>query len=684
MGDIHRFDEVVGLSKRGTIVGFDAKKGMLKVQLFNTSAIQGKPKPIDVPAPHSMFYNNGLFIGTSPHIGTPVVVSQGSGNQYYFVSFLAENQNYVPSLKPGELLIKSNNLTKIVLTLDNDVFIGSNNNNIHINTDSNYISTNFYEEFNFTQSSRKINGLIKRDKIINDNCPQSLKLEDDSYNSKYYVIGLDPSLDVSLTSTNDKIKNPPLVENREITYEFQYDANILDDLNESNTYSKSGTQTPIYSSPNRRQSRADTLSLSLVAPNFLMETVKGTVVDIFGNILDINRYPLPINENKTTLRNQDKKSAFLKIKELERKSIAYHFELNARKDPSINIASKNSDPLNNDNNIWARNRSRFFLDIDKEGQFKLNVPCSSDTGNIPLLTRYENYSTTLPDDNNNPNKLIFMDNNLDIQQDSFASPTIDLTGDKPVISDITKNRGSIEIKDGSISGSPQDRITKKNIKHGTAYHDILQTCYLHTTSDYLNYQNDEFDGADPSNLTININKIPKLKNIVQKILYTSGAPVNADGTSPTVGGRSGCINFDGSIELNIGANTSDRQSMWLDTAGGIVANIGRDLNNISAAVSLNGDLLLQVGGVGVNGDKRFKKQNNDVNGAAVDIRVLRNKGQATLIRIDDEGIKVLTPGNMVFHSEGGMRLTSDTSIFIESENVTIQGRSVLKEFGGSV
>ena len=42
---------------------------------------------------------------------------------------------------------------------------------------------------------------------------------------------------------------------------------------------------------------------------------------------------------------------------------------------------------------YGRQRSRFFIDIDKEGQFKLNVPASSEKGNVPILTRYENYST---------------------------------------------------------------------------------------------------------------------------------------------------------------------------------------------------------------------------------------------------------------------------------------------------
>jgi hypothetical protein len=62
--------------------------------------------------------------------------------------------------------------------------------------------------------------------------------------------------------------------------------------------------------------------------------------------------------------------------------------------------------------------------------------------------------------------------------------------------------------------------------------------------------------------------------------------------------RSGQVNLDGSLELNIGANTIDRQSLWLDTAGGIVGNVGRDLNNNSLILGMDGNAFVQVGSNG--------------------------------------------------------------------------------------
>ncbi len=99
-------------------------------------------------------------------------------------------------------------------------------------------------------------------------------------------------------------------------------------------------------------------------------------------------------------------------------------------------------------------------------------------------------------------------------------------------------------------------------------------------------------------------------NVVSKIIYVGGDKANA-------GGRSGQINFDGSLELNVGANTVDRQSLWLDTAGGIVANVGRDKLNRSMIMGMDGDCFIQVGGYGVSTDSRFGSEDNGFRGRSI-------------------------------------------------------------------
>jgi hypothetical protein len=670
--------EKVGLVTKGWIDSYNPDTNTLFVKL-NNSPITSRNPAHPVPAPHSLFYNNGLFIGSLPVPGTPVAIAQGSGGQYYYVSALIENLPKLPDLESNTLLISANATTKITLDTSYNVKIGSDANGIHLNTDYGYFSHNYDSQNSFTQASRHVIGAVKRDLTINTNFDQNTKLENDDYDPYYTVIGLDPST-TATSILSSPSKNPPFVEDREMVYEFEYDTDITDDLTESSFYGPKGAAN-IVPPPtlNRRTSRADTLSLTLAAPNYLMETIKGTVVDIFGNILDLNRNPIPVGQGQNTINANISKNAaksFLSIKELERKSVAYHFEINARKD----LTGQNGQislPDINSNADYARNRSRFFFDVDKEGQFKLNVPASSEVGNIPLLARYENYSTFSTDDNSNPNQLTFIKDKKDIFLDSFAAPIATPTTD--IGFRFSDARGSIQLVDGSVANSaPLDRITSSDIgepthiMHGTVYHDILQTCYVNQNNAFIDY------GYGGSVVPIDLSAITPLTNVVSNTIVTSGPKANS-------GGRSGSINLDGSLEFNIGANTIDRQSLWIDTAGGVVGNFGRDLNGRSAMLNMNGDVFMQVGGWGVTSDSRFQNVNNEHRGGTLDIRVIDDNGKASIVRFDNKGnVTIMSHGNMQIFASQSMTISANQNITIDCETLTLQERMVLKGTGGSI
>lgn len=672
----NRLNEQVGLLRRGWIDSYDPNSNLLYIKLNNSPVTSNNPAH-PVPAPHSMFYNNGLFIGSQPYNGTPVVVGQGSGGQYYYVSSLAENLPVLPTLQQGQLLIQATPLAKISLDVFDNIYMGSDADRLHINLDQHYISSNIDNVFSFSQADRHVVGVVKRDTVINTNFDQNSKLENDDYDPFYTVIGLDPTATTTSVAVGSN-KNPPFVEDRQMLYEFEYDTDISDDLTESHLYGPKNSGTPpTPPTLNRRTSRADTLSLTLARPNYLMEVVKGTVVDIFGNILDLNRYPLPVGQGQNTINpniSKDTVASFLAIKVLERKSLAYHFEINARKD----LTGSNGQlalPDINSNADYSRPRSRFFFDVDKEGQFKLNVPASSETGNIPLTTRYENYSTFSTDDNSNPDQLTFITDNKDIFQDSFASPSI--TPTTSGFSAPSVPRGAIQLVDDTgADAAPLDRITSNitgnpvHIKHGMVFHDILQTCYVSQNNDFITYDY----GA--TTVPINISNFTPLSNIISTKIITAGNSANG-------GGRSGSISLDGSLEMNIGANTIDRQSLWLDTAGGIVANVGRDVNGRSAMLSMNGDVYLQVGGYGVNGDSRFQNQMNASKGGTVDVRIMTSGGKCHLLRFDDNGVTIMAFGNMALFASQSLTISANQNITIDCETLVMQGRMHLKEFGGS-
>jgi phage gp45-like len=704
------FDPPVGLIRSGSIVGYDVNTNTLQVALTGTSAIQGKAQPVSVPGSFPYIDSNGLFVGSLPAKNTPVAVAQASGGKYYFVSYAPENPSIIPDLNLGELLIFSSDTSKMTLNQDSHIKIGSDVNNVSIFAGSqqfpksNYITINFENENHFNQSYREVGGTIKRDIVPNPQASSftgNTKLEDDDYDNQLILIGLDPT-----STSNDLLvgsnKNPPLVEHRQMFYEFQPKSHIDADTLEAGKYLASTTSATTYGTPNRRSSRSDTMSLSLVAPNFLIEEVKGTVVDIFGNILDINRIPIPVGMSATTtLRNNgttantNPSQAYQNIRALERKGIAYHFELNARKDP--NPFNQGSALTINDDNYNAKlQRSRFSFDVDKEGQIKVNIPASSESGNIPLLTRAENYSTFATTDNNNPNQLWFVQSAQNVSQDifvdSFAAP-MKTPSSSAAGFDTTFAHGSITLQDNTTSANlgPTDRIsqfpngnistgvTTYNIKHGTAYHDILQTCSVHQNNMTLSYPTGAVDSPDLSYIT-------NLTNVVSDTITigsvgTNGTPTNPNGNA---GGRSGSINFDGSMEFNFGANTVDRQSLWVDTAGGAVVNLGRDVNQRSLVMGMDGDAYVQIGGYGVAGDARFTALGQDgLHNGVLDIRIF-NSGFVNIIRVDQKGMVLMSPGRIAVHAGQGMTLTSDSDIEIECETLTIQQRGVNKVFGGSI
>jgi len=663
----------VGLLKIATVNKFNSKTGVLEVNIdLSNNSLSKNVQTVSIP--FSLYSSGGLFIGTIPEPGTTVVVGQGEG-EWYFVSFLLKNTAAQPTLKIGEILLQSNANTKITLDKSNSINIGSFLNKIYINTSRNIIIDNFNDKLSFTHASREINGVIRRDKNPNKNIASTSRLDDSDYDKFLKPIGLDPQLPTN-SDIKGSSKNPAFVEKRELVYEFVPTSNVDDELFESLLYGKSSSNKPQYDLANRRINRTDTLSLSLVAPNYLIETIKGTVVDLFGNLLDLNRQPLLIGDETLTLKksgDSDKVKTYLKIRELQRKSLAFHFEINSRK----NLLGKNGFQLPDieSNADYSRNRSRFFVDVDKEGQMKVNVPASSETGNIPLLVRYENYSTYGTQDNGNVNKHYFRTDNKDIFADSFANsfkPTTLTTNNRGQASSFTVSTMAgiaiVDETDGNIA--PKDRILGEvPIFHNTPYHNILDTCFTSHTS-----QNNKFINF-AYNPSFDVSTIPTIDKIVSDTIKVSGDGANA-------GGRSGSFNFDGSLEMSVGANTIDRQSLWLDTAGSIIANMGRDKNYTSAAISMDGDLILQVGGTGISSDSRFtsaKGFNNAFRPGAIDIRVFNAGFDCTLVRIDGNGVKISTPGEMAFHSVGTMSFRSEKSMSFDSEHIDMHGRPVLKD-----
>lgn len=652
MSITYDIESPIGALRYGVVLGVNSSDKTMSVRLRNSPNLLSNNIVVTVDVPYVFLLSNGLFVGGLPSKNTNVLIARAESGEWKFVSFVPDQVSQSPELEPGTLLIRSSDDTKITLDTSNNIKIGSDLSNIHLDTARSTINSIFDRDIYQNLAKRSVFGIVKRDVNPSLLFQSSKDFFDDNLK---YDVGLDPTASISSSSFNSR-KNPPFVESRSVIYEFAKNYSIRDDLSESKTYSKSWDKLKNKSNRlfSRSNSNSDTLNLNLSEPNILMESVKGTVIDIFGNILDLNRMPIPIGKDKNlSIKNsEDPSKTFLDIRASERKSIAFHFEINSRKANFPDIDSKSD---------FARSRSRFFIDIDKEGQFKINVPASSETGNIPLHTRYENlYRINLPNGKNLPQL-------TDVVHDAFSilDQVKILDGDR-----IASPLDRIELSKNENNGSDNNYITL-----GTPYHNILKTCFAfqEKSAKHLIKMSQNIQHSKIQYLV----DLEPIKNIVQPTIKISGPSANA-------GGRSGAINLDGFFTLSVGANTSDKQSAWIDMQGGIIANLGRDKNDISAAISMDGDLIVQIGqnpedpedknSLSVI-DSRFGKQL--FRGGVLDIRVLNEGNSATVVRIDKNGVTILTPGVLTLKGSE-VNVISESNLLLEGESVIINERSVAR------
>lgn len=659
-----RMGTKIGMFRPATILRYNGD-GTVRIGL-DEGSLYGPPMEFDVPMPAAWMGPSGEFIGGYPEHGMSVVVSQGHGGQWFIAgyvnsddvfdgSFVSSDDTLMSELIPGRALMQAANKNFISVDPAEGALLGNPRHQLQIDPNIGILSHNLKGEFSFTDASRKIDHVAKRDRVENLNRDViDSTLESLGYEDSLFSVGLDPLSATSVRTSGTFVRNPAFIEKREVVYEFADSFGYSTDEEESFRYTDKPRkfQRP---SVNKHNMRSNAFSLSLEYPNHLIETVKGTAVDSAGNILDINRVALPAGktEELSLIDSKNKSSTHDKLRALERRSLCYHFEINVRKGGPGPSAT--SPPNVEDSSDYARDRSRFFIDIDKEGQFKINVPASSESGNIPLLTRYENYSTILARESGevHPNEFVRNEENQDIFLEGVSS-----------FGSIALEPGS-EVKDEYARAV--DRFTENEIKLGTAFHDITKTAEQFQEDAPFKQAGIDLVNFDSDNL---LNKtVEQLPKIVSDTITVSGEDANA-------GGRSGTALFDGHISISIGANTIDRQSLWLDTAGGVVARYGKDKQGISYAGSMDGAVFMQIGGPGIGNsfDSRFEDQNDAYIDGTFDLRVLVG-GETHIIRMDKDGVHVISAGRMTFSSQQNMIFRSRSHIIMEAELINLYGES---------
>lgn len=688
----------------------------------------GEDGPI-VAIPHPFPGQKGEGIFTGIRKGNTIALAMLSNERYIPVALVAMPGSYddllsvaeanfddigFPYLNPGDVVIQGATGGQLRYNFNGDVLVNNSfGEGIIYGGDSNESVRCSIEvptplSYSVSHSGIKALGLVRRDMRVEEGENYSDYLLDLDAEKILEEVGWDVTKKVAYitrasttkgkTSINNKhFKNPAFVEDRQLLYEFGKDWYIKDFHTELKRLEDS--EVSLGNPTDRGARRNNVLSLSQTNPNELIEKVSGTLVDIFGNLLTINKIILPTPQGS-------KADELLKqIFEINRHTVALHMEINTKKGFGYRegLASTRKpillenfpDPMISANN--ARDRSRWALRVDKEGLTTVNIPATSETGNIPLLTRQETSSTLKIDNNGNiqkgkrsdPDGLYRNSKNQDIFHDQFGPGGVKLT------------EASVNKIENRLSGNKTSWKDETNIQYtlpkyveaGTAFHDITQTA-LSLLKNTINIKaSDIFDEssviiADPPAITNEVDaSVPKAESSIAQRNSETGL---VEG-QPNAGGRSAQINLDGSLEMSIGANTIDRVSWVLDTAGAIVTRLGRDRKGRSAVIQADGTVAIEIGGFDFVGedaddlvDTRFVGR-GDSRAVSLPGDPKRYKSGKMVIKLmranpsetgpdedvgflvwDDTGISIVSAGRMNFISKLDMIFQSESRIIHEA------------------
>lgn len=576
----------------------------------------------------------GILVG--PEVNSVVLVALGKSEQTYIVGSVPLRRRYFengmrlsepynttpfPELQEGQIMLKTSFSGSTIdlqpygnIVIDANLSVASGNIELSPSAQTLFFRNNSI--CNITEAGRSIDGPIRRDKNKHEDAFDSSTIDflnGEEYETLLSTIARSPD-DEEQIRTNvigrETIRNPALVEKRSIIYEYADSFKVKPLSLESSAVLKAskldgGVDTLINPNGARANRRTDIMNLNMYNFNHLIEKVEGTVVDIYGNVLDINRNVVKIprvteiNTDTETQARQDLQNLYRYM----RRSIKYHFEINSRKD-----LADDEPPRKKDN---QRDHSRWSVDVDGEGLTKINIPASSNTGNIPLLGRYvpsvptnNDGVTPVPEKRGDGN--FKADDEVDVQFLSFgeSGPSLGNSATKP---------GKL------VSGS--DTPTA-----GTAYHNMMDVANLIKSKGWH---------GTGSRMTGQLNN-------------------KIDDSDANAGGRSLHANLDGSAEISIGADTADSKSLVLDLEGGMLSHYGSDQNGRSVIHQSDGDVIIQIG-------------DGQTTPGRLEIHLGGFGEETQKVVIDEMGITIDVQGNAVLQSSGDFSIIAGARLLLHGE-----------------
>lgn len=176
-------------------------------------------------------------------------------------------------------------------------------------------------------------------------------------------------------ASNELMRNPPISEYRLVINELSEHSGYIG--YDQEVVNRASSVPSIYERESDIKAIGSRNALHL-APHQLIEIIGGNVVNHRGEVLDPNYGVVKTGDDNGLIPSEVSDKDYESARLISRRGIGYHFQLSTN---SLSEATSND----NDNFICA---------IDKEGILKLNVPKSSNTGNVLYPTDALFYRTS--------------------------------------------------------------------------------------------------------------------------------------------------------------------------------------------------------------------------------------------------------------------------------------------------
>jgi hypothetical protein len=624
----------------------------------------------DVPLPnHLGTGNSGIFHGLD--VGTRVIAANTAGNGREFSVILGTlpkeeliGNNFSSGNKPqntpggtvpypdiasGRMIVRGGAGNALCLMEDGSLELTSiTKKGLFLH--KNRLKMNQYmvaeHQASYSNAAKSFSGNVQRSSYVKretfrTKTEKSLSLDAEiEYHERAVDLGFFTGSKVAPRTYGRKVRNPGISEHRTVYREFASDANFSGFDKEIDRGSGIGGLYADTKDAIRYNEQGNTLGL---APDELVEVISGNVVTLDGKVMDLNYsslvYGSPNNRVIQGVTAKDMERA----KRVSRRGIGHHFQLST--------ASSSGE-----SNTTVSN---FVFDIDKEGVIKMNVPRSTNTGNIPFSSvanfdsetpsiSYSNPSQSEPvpvhlrDQNGTPVIPGEQAQGLPTRETGIRfsntddNPYFPSGGDAGGIKDVvrinpTKYHNMYAAAERLIANTidliniPVLFVDEDGLVTGTPVNKPFQILY---PEEFYSDDEDSLLGSgteEPFPLYMAVAAVdpgpPAIytggETLVAGLYYDSDSllpcsnsfkleQTGTDFLASTVdssgkpkqpaGGVSAHLNFEGAIYSSIGADNVDNKSLMLDTQGGVVSWFGQDRNGRSIITQTDGAVLLNVGG----------------------------------------------------------------------------------------